>query len=104
MKNEYNNYERECYALPLGAFPTAAHGDSLDWKDLSAGEIENRVLPKVGKGSIVLFHNAAKHTPEALPGIIEGLIAEGYSIVPVSELLLTGECTINHEGRQCAVR
>ena len=48
----------------------------------------------------MLFHTAAKHTPEALPGIIEGLIAEGYSIVPVSELLLTGEYTINHEGRQ----
>jgi len=78
--------------------------DSLDWKDLTAGEIQNRVLPKVQKGSIVLFHNAAKHTPEALPGIIEGLIAEGYSIVPVSELLLTGEYTINHEGQQCAVR
>ena len=81
-------------------FPTAAKGDSLDWKDLTAGEIQNRVLPKVQKGSIVLFHNAAKHTPEALPGIIEGLIAEGYSIVPVSQLLLSGEYTINHEGRQ----
>ncbi len=78
--------------------------DSLDWKDLSASEIQNRVLPRVGKGSIVLFHNAAKHTPEALPGILEGIIAEGYSIVPISELLLEGEYTINHEGRQCAVR
>ena len=75
--------------------------DSLDWKELSAGEITQRVLPRVGCGSIVLFHNAAKHTPEALPGIIEGLIAEGYDIVPVSELLLDGEYTINHEGRQC---
>ena len=52
------------------------------------------------KGSIVLFHNAAKHTPEALPGIIEGLPAEGCTILPVSELLLTSEYTINHEGRQ----
>ena len=74
--------------------------DSLDWKDLSATEIQNRVLPKVGKGSIILFHNAAKHTPEALPGIIEGLLAEGYTILPVSQLLLTGEYTLNHEGRQ----
>lgn len=75
--------------------------DSLDWKELSAGEIEARVLPRVDKGSIVLFHNAAKHTPEALPGIIEGLIAEGYALMPVSQLLLTGEYTIDHEGRQC---
>ncbi|MDR0819274.1 MAG: polysaccharide deacetylase, partial [Oscillospiraceae bacterium] len=43
--------------------------DSLDWKELSAPDITKRVLGKVQSGSIVLFHNAAKHTPEALPGI-----------------------------------
>ena len=75
--------------------------DSLDWKDLSAGEISSRVLGKVRSGSIVLFHNAAKHTPEALAGIIESLLADGYKIVPVSELLLSGDYTINNEGRQC---
>lgn len=78
--------------------------DSLDWKDISAGEITRRVLDRVAAGSIVLFHNAALHTPEALPGIIEGLLAEGYAIMPVSEILLEGEYTIDHTGRQCAVR
>ena len=73
--------------------------DSLDWKDLSAEEITKRVTSKVASGSIVLFHNAAKHTPEALPGIIEYLLSEGYSIVPVSELLLTGEYDIDNTGR-----
>ena len=77
--------------------------DSLDWKDLSAAEITRRVLDRVSPGSIVLFHNAAKHTPEALPGIIEHLQAEGYTIVPVGELLLPGETRINHEGRQVPV-
>ena len=77
--------------------------DSLDWKDLSAGEIYNRVTGSVAPGSIVLFHNAAKHTPEALPSIIEYLQGEGYEIVPISQLLLTGDYTINHEGRQCPV-
>ena len=52
-------------------------------------------------GSIVLFHNAALHTPEALPGIIEGLLQEGYSIIPISQILLDGEYTIDHTGRQC---
>lgn len=74
--------------------------DSLDWKDLSAEEITKRVTEKVANGSIVLFHNAAKNTPEALPGIIESLIADGFSIVPVSEILLTGDYTIDHTGRQ----
>jgi len=76
--------------------------DSLDWKGLSAKEIQNRVLEKVQPGSIVLFHNAAENTPEALPGIIESLQADGYSIVPVSEILLDGEYIIDNSGRQCA--
>ncbi len=78
--------------------------DSLDWKEISASEITERVLGRVSPGSIVLFHNAALHTPEALPGIIEALIRDGYTILPVSELLLRGECTIDHEGRQRPVR
>ena len=76
--------------------------DSLDWKDLSASQITDRVLGKVAPGSIILFHNAAKHTPEALPGIIEKLLADGYRIVPVSEILLKGDYAINHEGRMVA--
>ena len=75
--------------------------DSLDWKGISADEIQRRVLRSVGPGSIVLFHNAAENTPEALPGILEGLIADGYSVVPISQILLTGNYTIDHTGRQC---
>ena len=77
--------------------------DSLDWKDLSATDITKRVTSKVQPGSIVLFHNAAKNTPEALPSIIEYLLQEGYSFVPISEIILKGEYTIDHTGRQCRV-
>ncbi len=76
--------------------------DSLDWKGLSAQEIQRRVLDKVQPGSIVLFHNAAENTPEALPGIIESLIADGYTIVPISKILLKGDYFIDNSGRQCA--
>ena len=79
--------------------------DSLDWKDLSAADITKRVTSKVQPGSIVLFHNAALHTPEALPGIIEALLQQGYTFVPISQLILPGECgqdySIDHTGRQC---
>ncbi len=75
--------------------------DSLDWKGLSAEEIRRRVLDRVQPGSIVLFHNAAEHTPEALPGILESLQADGYQIVPISELLLRGDSFIDSTGRQC---
>lgn len=78
--------------------------DSLDWKGISADEIENRVLKRVENGSIILFHNAADHTPEALPGILENLVSQGYKVIPVSKLILPGtygiDYTIDHTGRQ----
>ena len=99
----YGEYDDNVIAAVNGMGMTTIQWDvdSLDWKDLSADEICSRVTGKVQPGSIVLFHNAALHTPEALPGIIEYLIQNGYSIVPVSELLLQGDYTIDHTGRQC---
>ncbi|MBR3988288.1 MAG: polysaccharide deacetylase family protein [Clostridia bacterium] len=73
--------------------------DSLDWKDLSAEEITQRVTSKLQNGSIVLLHNGAKNTPEALPSIIEGIKAQGYELVPISELVPEGEYQTDHEGR-----
>jgi polysaccharide deacetylase family sporulation protein PdaB len=75
--------------------------DSLDWKDYDAQTIYNRVTSSVSSGSIVLFHNAALHTPEALGDIIEYLLANGYTIVPVSQLLLQGDYEMDHTGRMC---
>lgn len=86
----------------MGMYTIQWDVDSLDWKDLSASEISQRVTSSVKSGSIVLFHNAAKHTPEALPGIIEYLQQNGFSIVPVSELLLKGEYEMDHTGKMCA--
>ena len=86
----------------LGITPVQWDVDSLDWKELSTGEICRRVTSKVQPGSIVLFHNAGLHTPEALPSVIEYLQGQGYTIVPVSELLLTGDSYIDHTGRQHA--
>lgn len=74
--------------------------DSLDWKNLTANEISDRVLNKVKPGSIILFHNAALHTPEALPTIIEGLQKDGYKIVPVSQLIFKENYTIDNAGMQ----
>ena len=85
----------------IGVEPIQWDVDSLDWKDLSAADITRRVTTRVCPGSIVLFHNAAKHTPEALPGIIECLLQEGYTFLPISQMILTGEYTIDHTGRQC---
>ena len=75
--------------------------DSLDWKEKGVQHETERVLTKAKSGSIILFHNDAKYTPEALPGILEGLIQKGFSFVPVSQLILTENYSIDHTGRQC---
>ena len=82
----------------IGMEPIQWDVDSLDWKEISAQEIAQRVTSRVQSGSIVLFHNAALHTPEALPGILECLLQEGYTFVPISELILEEPYTIDHTG------
>lgn len=74
--------------------------DSLDWKDISPQEIKARVLKNARPGSIVLFHNGAKNTPEALPAIIEALKEQGYTFVKVSDLIMREDFAIDHAGRQ----
>ncbi|MDS1029765.1 polysaccharide deacetylase family protein [Bacillota bacterium LX-D] len=74
--------------------------DSLDWKNLSANEIQNRVLKKVKNGSIVLFHNDGKYTPEALGPIIAELQKKGFKIVPVSELIYQNDYYVDVNGIQ----
>ena len=74
--------------------------DSLDWKGLSAAEIAERVLSKTKSGSIVLFHNAAQNTPEALPKIIETLQGQGYEFVKIAELICKENYAIDNTGEQ----
>lgn len=84
----------------LGMYTIQWDVDSLDWKDLSADEIYNRVVNKVQNGSIVLFHNAALNTPEALGRILETLTKEGYEFVTVESLIYKKDFTIDHTGKQ----
>ena len=74
--------------------------DSLDWKDLTAQAIYERVTSRINPGSIVLFHNAAKHTPEALPMILKYLKDNEYEIVPVSELIYKDNFIVDNTGKQ----
>ena len=84
----------------MGMEPIQWNVDSLDWKDYDAGTICKRVRDKLCPGSIVLFHNAALHTPEALPSVLEHMIREGYTVVPIGQLIYTENYTIDHTGRQ----
>ena len=40
-------------------------------------------------------------TPDFARASLEALLADGYRIVPISELLLHGDCFIDNTGRQC---
>ncbi|MBQ2944393.1 MAG: polysaccharide deacetylase family protein [Ruminococcus sp.] len=73
--------------------------DSLDWKDPTPAQMVERITSKLTSGSIILMHNGAKNTPEALPLIIDAVRAEGYEFVPISEIILEGNYTTDHEGR-----
>ena len=75
--------------------------DSLDWQDIGKEAITDRVLKNIQPGAIVLFHNNAQYTPEALPVILDTLQQQGYQIVPVSDLLLKGNYYVEqHSGIQ----
>ena len=75
--------------------------DSLDWKDNATPEsICKRVTSKVKNGSIVLFHNDADHTPEALPTILKCLKDEGYEFVFIDELIMKENYKIDNNGMQ----
>ncbi|MCQ4023101.1 MULTISPECIES: polysaccharide deacetylase family protein [unclassified Ruminococcus] len=77
--------------------------DSLDWKDPSPQDMVSRIKNNLCSGSIILMHNGAKNTPEALPMIIEMIQSEGYKIVPISEILLKGEYKTDVQGKMIAV-
>ncbi len=73
--------------------------DSLDWKNPTPQQMIDRITSKLQSGSIILMHNGAENTPEALPLIIDAVRAQGYEFVPISELLLEGDYQTDHEGR-----
>ena len=76
--------------------------DSLDWKDYGVDSIISTVCSHkhLGCGSIILCHNGAKFTAEALDEMITNLKGQGYEIVPVSELIYRDGYHMNAEGRQ----
>ncbi len=51
-------------------------------------------------GSIILGHLDSKATVEALPDILQWYQDNGFEVVPVSELLLQGDTTVDSEGYQ----
>lgn len=61
--------------------------DSEDWKNRDAQVTTNNIMAQVRPGSIVLMHDIHPSTAAALPGIIDRLQEQGYTLVTVSQLL-----------------
>ncbi|MBE5802691.1 MAG: deacetylase [Clostridiales bacterium] len=74
--------------------------DSLDWKDRGTADIIKQCTHRVEPGDIVLFHNDSNDIVNALPTILAHYQGLGYKIIPVSEILLEGEYTIDVQGKQ----
>lgn len=76
--------------------------DSLDWKDYGEDSIVKTITEHkhLGNGSIILCHNGAKYTANALERVITSLQEQGYQIVPISQLILREKYHMNQEGRQ----
>lgn len=76
--------------------------DSLDWKDYGVDSITNTVLnhKDLKNGAIILCHNGAKYTADALEILLKGLKEQGYEIVPVSELIYKKDYHMDVTGRQ----
>lgn len=74
--------------------------DSLDWKGISASQINFNILKKVKSGSIILCHNNSDYILEALPGLILSLKSRGYSFETVDSLIYQDNFSIDSTGKQ----
>jgi peptidoglycan-N-acetylglucosamine deacetylase len=61
--------------------------DTEDWKRPGAATITNRVLTGARPGAIILQHDIHAQTIDAMPAALDGLIAKGYHLVTVSQLI-----------------
>lgn len=78
-----NAQVRQTAELPMIMWST----DSRDWDHRSAAQTHQQVLDKVAPGDIVLLHDLEASTAEAVPLILRDLLAKGYHLVTVSEIL-----------------
>ena len=100
----YGDYDNHVItnAKDCGYYTIQWSVDSLDWKDYGVESIIKTVTEHkdLKNGAIILMHNGAKYTAQALPTVIEKLQADGYQIVPISELIYKDDYHLDVTGRQ----
>lgn len=102
----YGDYNNELIRTTkaCGYLPIQWDVDSLDWKDYGVESIIKTITEHnhLGNGSIILMHNGAKYTAQALDTVITRLKEKGYELVPISRLVHYDNYRMDHEGRQIA--
>ena len=71
-------------------YPIQWSVDSLDWKNYGVDSIITTVCnhKALAPGAIILCHNGAKYTADALDTMLTSLEEQGYKIVPISKLIM----------------
>lgn len=96
---EYNNTVLQA-AQDKGYFTIQWSLDTLDYKDLTADEMWNRLKNKLSSGDIILMHNGTKHTADSLDMLIKNIKNQGFNIKRISDLIYQENYTINNNGTQ----
>lgn len=115
---ELTGYEMDLFRPPYGAYsnsvirtaydcgyyPIQWSVDSLDWKDYGTDSIIKTVCnhKALAPGAIILCHNGAKYTAQALDTMLTQLEEKGYEIVPISKLILRENYHMDVTGKQLA--
>lgn len=86
----------------LGFYPIQWTFDSIDWRNEPIEVLTNRFMNSefATPGCIVLMHNGADHTAEALPTIIEYIESQNLKCVRVSDLIYKHDFTLTKNGMQ----
>lgn len=100
---DYNN-DVVTSAFKCGYYTIQWNVDSLDWKDYGVENIIKTVTghKSLQNGSIILMHNGAKYTADALNELITTLKAKGYEFVKISDLIYKDNFSMEPDGRQKA--
>lgn len=89
-------------AHSLGYMSINQSVDSLDWKDYGVDSIIHTVCEhkNLENGSIILLHNGATYTKDALDIMLTKLEEQGYTFVKVSSLIYREHYYLDHTGKQ----
>ena len=89
MRPPYGSYNDSVskVAKDLGISAINWNVDTLDWKNKNADAVYRECMKGLKDGNIILCHDIHKTTVDAMEKVIPAIIAEGYQLVTVTELL-----------------